>query len=154
MKKKSLVFITIFIFVFSLIGCVGKNKGKINETLTVGDISVTASRLRFGDRSSAKDDKWATLDVKIENNSKKPVSIHWDYGILDYNNGYEFVGEHTIYDANILEVGEIVFMDDLQPLSKNTYKFAWNVPEELTTDTKPLVFKITLDNKKFEIVLR
>ena len=154
MKKKSLVFITIFIFVFSLIGCAGKNKGKINEPLTIGDISLTASNLRFGDRDSAKDDKWATLDVKIENNTKKPVSIWWNYGILDYNNGYEFVGEHTIYNADIDKVGEIVFMEDLQPLSKDTYRFAWNVPEELTTDTKPLVFKITLDNKKFEIVLR
>ncbi len=154
MKKKSLVFITIFIFVFSLIGCAGKNKGKINEPLTVGNISITASNLRFGDRSSAKADKWATLDVKIENNTKKPVPIRWNYGILDYNNGYEFVGEDIIYDAFIEEVGEIVFMDDLQPLSKNTYRFAWNVPEELTTDTKPLVFKITLNNNKFEIVLR
>lgn len=154
MKKKSLVFITIFIFIFSLIGCAGKNKGKINEPLTVGDISLTASNLRFGDRDTAKADKWATLDIKIENNSKKPVSILYSKGILDYNNGYEFVGEHTIYNADIDKVGEIVFMDDLQPLSKNTYRFAWNVPEELTTDTKPLVFKITLNNNKFEIVLR
>lgn len=148
MKKKSLVFITIFIFVFSLIGCVGKNKGKINEPLTVGDFSLTASNLFFSKSVDPEDDKFATLDVKIENNSKKPVHIMYDDGILDYNNGYEFVGEHNSWHA------DKDYWKDIQPLNKDTYKFFWNVPKELTTDTKPLVFKITINNKKFEIVLR
>lgn len=155
MKKKSLVFITIFIFVFSLIGCAGKNKGKINEPLTVGNISITASNLRFIESAYPKSGKkWATLDVKIENNSKKTVHIRCDDGILDYNNGYEFVGEHDSSDMIYYYMGPLVFLEDLEPLCKDTYRFAWNVPKELTTDTKPLVFKITLNNNKFEIVLR
>ena len=155
MKKKILAFVTILIMSFSLTACSKQQKEvRINEPLTIDDVTVTVTGTRSGGYVSGKSGTWFALDAKIENNSKESVNAWWSDATLIYADGYEYKSG-MVTEAIISETRTTNHMVEIKPLSTYTYGFGFDqIPDSIPTDDKPLKVKITLNGNEFVINLR
>ncbi len=151
MKKHILKILTLFAIAISLIGCESTKTGKLNEPLTIDDVTVTVTKYEF---AIVDDTNWVTLRVNFENNSKNSITVWWTAKLI-YADGYEYSGEMTIPSC-LYEHGDHIGVLDLEPLNaESSQLFGFkNVPDSLRTDEKPLKVKMEIDGREFEIDLR
>ncbi len=152
MKKHILKILTLFAIAISLIGCESTKTGKLNEPLTIDDVTVTVTKYEF---AIVDDTNWVTLHVNFENNSKNSITVWWTAKLI-YADGYEYSGEMTIPSC-LSEHGDHVWasfnLEPLNTMSSHLFGFK-NVPDSLRTDEKPLKVKMEIDGREFEIDLR
>lgn len=151
MKKHILKILTLFAIAISLIGCESTKTGKLNEPLTIDDVTVTVTKYEF---AIVDDTNWVTLHVNFENNSKNSIKVWWNAKLI-YADGYEYTGEMSIPSC-LYEHGDHTTTYDIEPLNtRNSVLFGFkNVPDSLRTDEKPLKVKIEISGREFEIDLR
>ncbi len=152
MKKKILSIFTMLCIMLSVVGCGSDStgKGKINEAVTVGGITITVGDdIRHGD-------DWMTVPTKIENNSKEEIDIWWSSGTLVYADGYEYTSDWLtgVYTSSSGITKHDMEHVSVKPLESTTYRFAFDVADGVPTDDKPLKLKLSFKGNKFEFDLR